>query len=95
MFTIWIKFEKYWSQLTEITKYGMKPSENKVKAIIKAQEPKNLTELRSFIELINYYERFYWNCILSWIPCIYFLGKAYSGNGVLNKGKHTLQSKTC
>ena len=42
----------------KITKEGLKPSENKVKAITKAPEPKNLPELRSFLGLVNYYAKF-------------------------------------
>lgn len=37
---------------------GLRPSPEKVRAIQEAPEPKNLTELKSFIGLINYYSKF-------------------------------------
>lgn len=37
---------------------GIKPNENKVKAITEMQPPKNLTELQSFIGMVNYLNRF-------------------------------------
>jgi len=40
----------YW-----ITRNGIKPVYDKVKAIMKIAEPKNRKELRSFIGVVNYY----------------------------------------
>ena len=37
---------------------GLHPTQEKVKAIQEAPEPKNLVELRSFLGMINYYSRF-------------------------------------
>ena len=37
---------------------GLHPTQEKVKAIQEAPEPKNLMELRSFLGMINYYSRF-------------------------------------
>ena len=41
-----------------ISKDGLQPSESKVEAITKAPSPKNVTELRAFLGLINYYGKF-------------------------------------
>lgn len=41
-----------------VSKDGLKPTEAKVKAIKEADAPKCLSELRSFIGLVNYYSRF-------------------------------------
>ena len=37
---------------------GLKPSESKVKAISKALAPTNLTQLRSFLGIVNYFGNF-------------------------------------
>ena len=41
-----------------ISKEGLKTSDSKVKAISNAQAPSNVSELRSFIGLVNYYGKF-------------------------------------
>ena len=38
-----------------ISKDGLQPATSKVEAIIKAPSPQNITELRAFLGLINYY----------------------------------------
>ena len=40
-----------------IDEEGLHPTEEKVKAIKEAPTPKNVTELRSFLGIINYYGR--------------------------------------
>ena len=37
---------------------GLKPMEDKVKAIREAPEPRNVTELKAFLGLLNYYSHF-------------------------------------
>ena len=37
---------------------GLHPTEERVKAIKEAPKPQNITELRSFLDIINYYSRF-------------------------------------
>ena len=34
---------------------GLHTAESKVKAVVDAPEPRNLTELRSFLGMVNYY----------------------------------------
>ena len=41
-----------------INSEGLKPSEKKVRAILHAPAPKNASQLRSFLGLVNYYGRF-------------------------------------
>ena len=41
-----------------ISEQGISPSETKVQAIRDAPEPTNVTELRAFLGLLNYYGRF-------------------------------------
>ncbi|CAC5416660.1 Uncharacterized protein K02A2.6 [Mytilus coruscus] len=41
-----------------IDQYGKYPVESKVKAITEAPEPKNVTELKSYLGMLNYYNRF-------------------------------------
>lgn len=44
-----------------IDKEGLHPTEEKVAAIVNAPKPNNVTELRSFLGLLNYYGRFLLN----------------------------------
>ena len=41
-----------------VSKEGLRPTESKVKAIKDAKAPQSLSELRSFIGIVNYYSRF-------------------------------------
>lgn len=41
-----------------IDKHGLHPDQNKVKAIVEAPTPADVTQLRSFLGLINYYGKF-------------------------------------
>ena len=41
-----------------ISKEGITPTEDKVRAITEAPEPSNVSELRAFLGLINYYSKF-------------------------------------
>lgn len=47
---------------------GLHPSPRKIKAIQEAPEPKNLTELRSFVGLLNYYTKFIPNLSCFLVP---------------------------
>lgn len=41
-----------------IDREGLHPTEEKIKAIKDAPEPKDITQLRAYLGLINYYSRF-------------------------------------
>ncbi|XP_030286082.1 uncharacterized protein K02A2.6-like [Sparus aurata] len=47
---------------------GLHPTEEKVKAIVNAPSPTNITELRSFLGLLNYYGRFMQNLSMQLRP---------------------------
>jgi RNase H-like domain found in reverse transcriptase len=42
----------------EISKFGVAPNQKKVEAIVAAPPPTNVTELQSFIGLVNFYSKF-------------------------------------
>ena len=42
----------------KITKDGLRPTDSKVEAIAKAPTPKNVSELKAFLGLVNYYGKF-------------------------------------
>ena len=52
----------------KITKDGLQPSESKVEAVIKAPTPSNVTELKVFLGLINYYGKFISNLSTTAVP---------------------------
>ena len=37
---------------------GLKPSESKTRAIVDAPQPQNVSQLRSFLGMVNYYGKF-------------------------------------
>ena len=41
-----------------ISTQGLRPSEKKIQAIMLAPVPENVTQLRSFLGLVNYYQKF-------------------------------------
>ena len=43
----------------QIDKQGIHQTEDKIKAISETPRPQNVTQLRSFIGLVNYYHRFF------------------------------------
>ncbi len=63
-----VKFSKYQFMQTSveylghrIDKEGLQPTDEKVAATVNAPNPNNVTELRSFLDLLNYYGRFLQN----------------------------------
>ena len=60
-----------------ISSGGIKPSENKVEAICKAKKPSNVTELRSFLGLVNFLSRFFPKLSIVLKP-LYFLLRKYT-----------------
>ena len=59
-----------------VSKEGLKPTEAKVKAIKEAKAPKCLSELRSFIGIVNYYSRFQPNLAHKMAPLYVLLKKS-------------------
>ena len=58
-----------------IDEEGLHPTEEKVRAIEEARTPQNVTELRSFLGIINYYSRFLPNLSTSLAPLYCLLHK--------------------
>lgn len=58
-----------------IDKDGLHPTQKKVRAIREAPKPQNLTQLRSFLGLINYYSRFLPNLSAKLTPLYALLNK--------------------
>ena len=58
-----------------IGEQGLKPTESKVKAIKEAPEPSNVTELRAFLGLLNYYGQFSPNIAATLHPLYVLLQK--------------------
>ena len=59
-----------------VSKEGLKPTEAKVKAIKEAKATKCLSELRSFIRIVNYYSRLQPNLADKMAPLYVFLKKS-------------------
>ena len=58
-----------------LDEHGIHPTQEKVRAIRDAPEPKNITELRSFLGLINYYGKFLSNLSMTLSPLYILLNK--------------------
>ena len=56
MFPRWNTLAEYVGHI--IDEHGLHPTEEKVKAIKEAPTPKNVSELRAFLGIINYYGKF-------------------------------------
>lgn len=69
----------------KIDREGLHPTESKVQAIKKAPAPQNVSELRSFLGLINYYQKFLPNLADALHPL----------HKLLNKGTSWKWSKEC
>ena len=41
-----------------ISSKGIQPTTNKIRAIVEAPQPKNVSQLKSFFGMLNYYEKF-------------------------------------
>ena len=51
-----------------IDEHGIHPTEDRVKAIQEAPRPKSISELRSFIGILNYYDKFLSNLSSKLVP---------------------------
>ena len=52
-----------------ITDKGLQPTDKKVKAIQTAPAPRDLTQLKSFLGLVNYYSKFCQIYLVLFLPC--------------------------
>ena len=60
-----------------IDEHGLHPTEEKVKAIKEAPTPKNVSELRAFLGIINYYGKFLSNLSAQLSPLNELLQKKF------------------
>ena len=65
----------------KISAEGIQPTEEKVRAIKEAPPPTNVTKLRSFLGLVNYYGKFLPNLASVLAPLYSLLQKSVVGNG--------------
>ena len=63
-----------------ITTQGLKPSQKKIQAIRSAPAPQNVSQLRSFLGLVNYYQKFLGNLSSTLAPLHKLLQKAVKWN---------------
>ena len=83
-----------------IDKNGLHPSQSKVQAIKQAPQPTNVTELKSFLGLVNYYHKFLPNLSTSLAPLHSLLRKNSRWNwskehsDTFNQVKNLLQSSS-
>ncbi|CAC5386472.1 unnamed protein product [Mytilus coruscus] len=95
---IWLKKQKCVFMAEEvvylgfkINKHGIYPVESKVEAINKAPSPTNVTELKAYLGMLNYYNRFLANLshLLKPLHLIYFYRKTQNGVGKKNRKKRS------
>lgn len=68
-----------------VSEKGLQPTPDKVKAIMGAPKPKNLTELRAYLGLLNYYGKFLPN----------LAAKTHPLNKLLRKEQKWVWDKAC
>ena len=72
----------------KITADGLQPTEEKVRAIKEAPPPTNVSQLRSFLGLVNYYSKFLPNLANTLAPLYSLLQKTSNGHGEHHKRQH-------
>ena len=65
-----------------INKQGIYPTEEKTKAITEAPAPTNISELRSYLGLLNYYHKFPPNLRTTLSPLYKFPNRMKNGTGI-------------
>ena len=88
----------------KISKHGIEPTMEKVRAITEAPHPKNVAELRAFLGLINYYGKFLPDLVTVLNPLYCFIthegkvelegraGKSFPGSKGIIKITQTINS---
>ena len=78
-----------------ISAEGLKPSPNKIKVIVDAPQPTKLSELKSFLGLINYYAKFLPNLTDSLAPLYKLLQNNRPWEWSTEQEKSYTQPKSC
>lgn len=76
-----------------ISQHGIQPTAEKKRAILEAPNPKNVTQLKSFLGLINYYSKFLPNLSALLSPLYLLLQKNQAGHGAKVNRKHSMLLK--
>ena len=76
----------------KINRQGIQPIEEKVRAITEAPAPKNVSEVRSYLGMINYYQRYLPNLSTILAPLHSLLGRV--GNGRRSIKSHSRNPKS-
>ena len=72
----------------KITSQGLQPTDEKVWAILKAPAPVNVSQLKSYLGMLNYYGKFYLHNLSTCLAPLYSLfQKKPDGPGITNKIK--------
>ena len=66
----------------KLSREGLKPSTEKIKALRQAPTPKDLTQLKSFLGLVNYYSRFLPNLATTLALCMNCCVRKQNGIGL-------------
>ena len=64
---------------------GLRPSPSKIRAITGVSQPTNVTQLRAFLGLANYYAKFLPDLVTKLAPLYQLLQRDKTGNGLINK----------
>ena len=70
-----------------IDQFGLHPLQEKVKAVKEAPNPKNVSELKSYLGLLMYYSKFYRIWQMCWLRCTSSFAKTFNGNGLILRRK--------
>ena len=76
----------------KVSKEGIQPLDDKVEAITNAPVPKNVSELKSHLGMINHYQKFLPNLSSMLAPLSCYVGR-HAGIGVKSKCKHSRSRK--
>ena len=72
----------------KIDSKGLHPLLEKIEAVMKAAIPRNVTQLKLYIGLLSYYNRFLPNLTDTLAPLYKLLKNTLSGNGIKNSNKY-------
>ena len=68
-----------------IDEKGLHPTEDKIRAIKEAPTPKNITQLRLFLGILDYYGKFLPIYLLISLRCMDYYARNPNGSGEVNR----------
>ena len=78
----------------DLNSEGVIPSEEKIAAVLNARVPKNVSEVRSFVQLVQYSSKFIPNFSQVASPCGKYSGRDKPLFGALNSKPHLRSSNS-